>query len=615
VLEVNVPRGQRTPWWARDAVHRTAAAFVRAAHCFDEGRVSVPASITATVRAGGLPVLVRGLVPRVPEVSFVIDAGAGSHEGVAPYVELAERLQRSGARVATHRFAGTPARVRRAGGRAARSLASLRARTDLLVMVGDGAMGVDEATRGPASWLRTLRAFPERVWLNPLPQSRWSPGAHAVARATKILAPSSRCFEALAHTRAPRQGGEVSPWFAFAAGGDANALDALHLYLGPTAFRALCCAAVADKPEAQIALALARAARVRLRLEERLRLVTLPCFADGSWPEGLRGRLLDRLEAEQLHAATAAWEALLDAAKPREGSVARHDWSAARVDLDAVKERGRIGWHGEKMPVGMMRAEEQGRYRWQGERAVNIPMVYIPPGTFIRGSDDGDSDEKPQHRCTITKGYYVGLYPVTLAEYARVLAATPEHAQYGGGNASFAQGDDHPAVNVSWRDAQAYCCWAGVRLLTEAEWEYAARGSDGRAYPWGNEAPSKENPMLDHLWWSSHGTSAAGETRAVDQSIRGASPFGALEMSGNVWEWVEDVYGAYPEDGEQYDPIASLPLDSDSSRVLRGGSWYVGASSRLSATSRERYGPSNRDVLIGFRVARGYVDIARGPHP
>jgi serine/threonine protein kinase len=226
------------------------------------------------------------------------------------------------------------------------------------------------------------------------------------------------------------------------------------------------------------------------------------------------------------------------------------------------------GWHDEVMPEGLRRAEEPGhagkrRYWHRDPAGGDILMVYIRPGTFWRGSDDGrDSNEKPRHRCTITKGFYLGVYPVTVGQFRRFVEATKHVVDTGWQSPGFAQTEDHPVLCVSWHDAVAHGAWSGLRLPTEAEWEYAARGAidmpenapypEGRMFPWGDRHPWVGDPMLDHVWWAiGRGRGqrlSEGGTRPVDERPSGASPFGVYDMSGNAWEWCADgadQLGAY----------------------------------------------------------------------
>jgi formylglycine-generating enzyme required for sulfatase activity len=149
---------------------------------------------------------------------------------------------------------------------------------------------------------------------------------------------------------------------------------------------------------------------------------------------------------------------------------------------------------------------------------------------------------------------------------------------------------NHPVNCVDWKQARAYCQWQGGRLPTEAEWELAARGTDGRTYPWGNSDPDDAKARFGHL---------TGGTVPVETGSAGASAFGLLQMAGNVWEWVADAYGPYPG-GSATDPFR----DDGSQRVVRGGGWASDKPVKLRATIRDSNDPSSRLSDVGFRCAR-----------
>jgi len=228
---------------------------------------------------------------------------------------------------------------------------------------------------------------------------------------------------------------------------------------------------------------------------------------------------------------------------------------------------------------------------------IAFDWVTIPAGEFLMGSDpkkdrSADSDEQPQHRVYLAE-YLIARVPVTNAQYKAFVDATghraPSHwprGQIPGGEA------DHPVVNVSWDDAQAFCRWAGVRLPSEAEWEKAARGVDGRIYPWGDEPPDRNRCNFN---------SNEGGTTPVGRYPSGASPYGVLDMAGNVWEWVGDWYDAkYYANSPARNPTGPA---SGQYRVLRGGSWLV-EQWGVRAADRDGYYPAYRDGYIGFRCAR-----------
>ncbi len=218
-------------------------------------------------------------------------------------------------------------------------------------------------------------------------------------------------------------------------------------------------------------------------------------------------------------------------------------------------------------------------------------MVRVPAGDFLYG-ENKDKKTLPE--------YWIDKTPVTNAEFARFVEATSHKTTAeekgsgyvwtnskweevkgadwrhpGGPKTGIADKMDHPVVQVSWSDAQAYAAWAGKRLPTEAEWEKAARGTDGRQYPWGDDAPTKE--------LCNFGMNVGDTTPVGRYSPPGDSPFGAVDMAGNVWEWTSDLYEK-----------------NKSSYVVRGGAWSYDGSFVRSA-DRGGNDPGNRFILQGFR--------------
>jgi serine/threonine-protein kinase len=216
----------------------------------------------------------------------------------------------------------------------------------------------------------------------------------------------------------------------------------------------------------------------------------------------------------------------------------------------------------------------------------------VPAGEFVMGSLDGagEDDEYPQ-RIVYLDEYWIDRTEVTNAQYRRCVetgaCTAPVCETYDDAGKS-----DHPVVCVSWYDAQAYCEWAGRRLPTEAEWEKAARGIDGRNYPWGNEKP---NAKLANFNGEVRGTTPVGQLQA------GVSPFVALDMAGNVWEWTQDWY----DPNSTSTMMRTNPQGPPSGyyRVLRGGSW-VNASNEIRAANRHWSKPDVRYGSYGFRCAR-----------
>lgn len=209
------------------------------------------------------------------------------------------------------------------------------------------------------------------------------------------------------------------------------------------------------------------------------------------------------------------------------------------------------------------------------------------------GSDEGDKNVRPTHKVDLD-AYWIDQTEVTNAMYAKCVndqgACNPPAHSYDSRHKPYFGDTTHgkyPVVYVSWNSAKDYCEWADRRLPTEAEWEKAARGTDGRNYPWGSNLPTKER-----LNYSNY----VGHTTEVGIYPLGASPYGAWDMAGNVLEWVSSIYRPYPyvsTDGRE-------DLSSSSMRVVRGGAWF---DRENNVQSFARYKYSSSYDFIGFRCA------------
>jgi formylglycine-generating enzyme required for sulfatase activity len=195
-------------------------------------------------------------------------------------------------------------------------------------------------------------------------------------------------------------------------------------------------------------------------------------------------------------------------------------------------------------------------------------MVYIPPGEFLMGDDKTS---------THVDGYYIDRYPVTNADYARFCEETGHDKPppwYNTGTYPEGKGD-HPVVQVVWSDAVAYAEWAGKRLPSQAEWEKAARGTDGREWPWGNE--------FDKTKCNTYETDVGTTTPVGKYSPDGDSPYGVGDMAGNVYEWTANGSG-----------LVLMPL--------RGGSWNE-FKDEARCVARRKHTPRRKNDFIGFRCA------------
>ena len=262
-------------------------------------------------------------------------------------------------------------------------------------------------------------------------------------------------------------------------------------------------------------------------------------------------------------------------------------------------------------------------------------LIFVPPSAFPMGSPagEGSSDERPQHCVSFAAGYFVGKHEVTAEAFAAFLTSRGSNeCSHGGGSANCLDASDvdrnvdwdgtaleadsrrtceasaggaadascgsHPVVEVTWYGAGAFCAWVGGRLCTESEWERAAKGTSHREYPWGDAAPDE---TLANCSESSCGDGFDG-TSSVGSFAAGASPVGAQDMAGNVWEWVEDDWhGSY--DGAPDDGSAWNDSPRAAARVRRGGGWGSAADA-LRASYRSYDVPAGSDYAIGLRCCR-----------
>lgn len=241
-------------------------------------------------------------------------------------------------------------------------------------------------------------------------------------------------------------------------------------------------------------------------------------------------------------------------------------------------------------------------------------MILIPAGAFIMGADKGgEQDEHPAHKVELS-AYYIDRHEVTYGQYMECVKAgtcrKPRNVGRG-----FNENPKLPVVGVSWTDAETYCTFAGKRLLTEAEWEKAARGANGQRYPWGDDPPGPEHGCYNFI---EKGLCEPGSYP------KGDSPYGVADMAGNVWEWIADVYDAsyYPRSAKK-DPkggtcdeslaffrqlrkegkqgfTGSNPIPDECERVLRGGAWNYNGKG-LRSSNRVHHAKRFRIKVAGIR--------------
>lgn len=226
----------------------------------------------------------------------------------------------------------------------------------------------------------------------------------------------------------------------------------------------------------------------------------------------------------------------------------------------------------------------------------NVPMRFIPGGEFAMGSDTGEADSRPASQVSVAP-FYIDKFEVTNEMYdACVFARECRRPQQAGsatrtsyyGSPVFA---NYPVIYVDWKMAKTYCEWRGARLPTEAEWEFAARGADGRSYPWGEK--------VDCSFANAAG--CVGDTTPVDQYANGQSPFGVYGMAGNVWEWTSSLFKFYPYDAAD----GREDLTTPGQRMARGGSWHTfgGNGGNVRTDIRLKLDPAYYGAYVGFRCA------------
>ena len=332
------------------------------------------------------------------------------------------------------------------------------------------------------------------------------------------------------------------------------------------------------------------------------KVVAQPAFAQAS---ALRGMLME----EAVEVSPAPFVALLAQAAGRDQGL----WQRQRAALEMLEQ---IGAKAELALLAKKLAnhpDPQIRLWIERQRIAarldgivltdkgGVELVPIPDGTFIMGSPEDEvgryDDEGPQHEVTLSP-FWLGLYPVTNEEYGRFLSDNPDvnpPKYWADRKCNQAR---QPVVGVSWDDAVAFATWAGGRLPTEAEWEYACRAGTTTATYAGNLKNKKVDPVLDNIAW--YGANSGDQLPTVGQKKGNA--WGLHDMLGTVWEWCSDDFGPYPKR-----PVTD-PVEPRSAvgrlRVFRGGSWnYIARSVR--SADRFRDEPGFRSIFLGFRVARG----------
>lgn len=286
------------------------------------------------------------------------------------------------------------------------------------------------------------------------------------------------------------------------------------------------------------------------------------------------------------------------------------DGNEALTLLGELREKIKEHPNSESTKKGSKSQQKPTQLTLELSKGIVMEFVHVPAGEFWMGSDpkidkETNDNEQPAHKISLDD-YLIGKYPVTNRQYEVFVQEAGGHAPLHWKNGKIPPGkEEHPVVNATWMDAEAFCRWASqitekmVRLPTEAEWEKAARGTDGRKYPWGNHPPSKNLCNYIQTNWI-YDTSTIGK-----YSPQGDAPYGCGDMAGNIWEWCADWYHNYfysitPEKNPQGPQLGE-------GRVIRGGA-YTSHAYMLRSAYRRSHPPMTigqyHTEIIGFRCAR-----------
>ncbi len=578
--------------------------------------LDVPRSIKATGRCGGIPHLVFELHKRVRSVVILEDSLAEPRLWNPIAGELAEGLGSRGVPVVHGRFRGVPERFRTADG-CEHEIEDLEddRRGYLLFVFSDG-KGLHHER--DSFVLEALSRWPMMAWMELRERRAWDESTALPARFGLPVYPASRqgLLQVLGRFASERSSREDcsrgwETWCGVPAGGSGAQIQEhdLERLLGASLPWAQSCAMMVPPVSLGLADALRRRFHGDLPPERIERLVTLPgVFHNAAGlrfsrhvSELLRNGFLVRTTPEDQRHVLEFLIGELSKAEPEAKESLKHqawEWrlEQLRLRLDPEPAQRRLA---ELMggPLGdAIRAElpdpdeiAPPPPEWTNEKDGSV-LVYVPAGTYTLGPDDITEDEKPIHRVQLS-AFRIGKYPVTNEQYARFLAANSgqQKSEYWIDD-RFNQ-PKQPVVGVSWEDADAYCCWAGLALPSEAQWEAAARGKDQRRYPWGNAKPSARHANYGR---------AVGKTTPVGAYPEGRGPFGTLDQAGNVFEWCADVWDPKASEGRdgQLDPVSTK--GEAAFRVLRGGSWVL-QHWHLAAAYRRGYWAGVRLWSFGFR--------------